>query len=139
MSERRWNNVSGELKITLYRHEGELYSGQNFYDADDEAPTCLLPYVQSDKDDSTYELVIDFLSSGYSKDAEMYGGPDNLGSPSEFEDDRILESVTIIFTKEEAQQTEDKPLKVELPKEVQHEVFAYYLNRIEHVEIETGD
>lgn len=142
MSERRWNNVSGELKLVLYRAGNELYD-----DADNEAPECLLPYVQDD--DSTYELVIDFVSSGYQRDAEMYGGPDNVGYPAEGEDDRNPECAHVIFTYYDVMgpesgkmipaKVERKPYKVELPKKVQDEVFGWYREAIQDVEIETGE
>ena len=141
MSERTWSNISGELKLTLYRDGHELYD-----DADNEAPECLLPYVQDD--DSTYELVIDFVSSGYQRDADMYGGPDNVGSPAEGEDDRNPEYVCVFFTYSECVDTTlpvtkysfvKKTLKVELPKKVQDEVFGWYREAIQDVEIETGD
>jgi len=139
MSERRWNNVSGELKLALYRGGHELYD-----EAANEAPECLLPYIQDD--DSTYELVIDFVSSGYRREAEMYGGPDNLGFPAEGEDDRNPECAHVFFTYSEVVDctlpvTKDsivkKTLKVELPKKVQDEVFGWYREAIQDVEIET--
>ena len=126
LGKRKWSNIPGKLSVELYRDEGELL------DADDDqaAPDCLQPYVQDDG--ST--LVIEFRSSGYYEPAEMYGGPDNLGHDAEGDDDRTMELVHVVFAKEGVGKW-----TVDLPKEVQEEVFEFYHEQIDEVEIETEE
>ncbi len=129
MSRTQWSSVSGQLSQVLYRNEGEIYN-----EADNEAPASLLAYVQSDQDDVGYELVIEFISSGYDDPGQRDGGPDGVGVPPEGEDERLLAGMSLIFEK-----ADEKPLVVELPKKVQEEIFDHYKDEIDEVEIEKGD
>ena len=142
MSRTEWSNVQGELKLDIYRDRNELYDP----DTNNEAPECLLPYVQDE--DAAYELVIDFTSSGYDDSGQMYGGPDGVGVPPEGEDNRNPENAHITFSFYDVKglngkvipaKAEWKLYKVELPKKVQEEIFEYYREAIQDVEIEKGD
>jgi len=75
-----------------------------------------------------YELVIEFVSSGTYQPASMYGGADRLGWPEERSEDRELVRAYLLDWKTE----------IELPLEVQRQLFQAYLREIYAAELK-GD
>jgi len=75
------------------------------------------------------ELIIDFRSVGYNDPGSMYGGPDNLGYPPEGDDERTLEDAYLTTKKG----------KVKLPLPLQSQLFDFYKDRIDDMEIEPDD
>jgi len=59
-----WSNVSGELAIELYGNDGEAVD--TIFDADDDQPVpAITPDMVPKIKEDSYDLVIEFLSSGY--------------------------------------------------------------------------
>lgn len=114
-------NVAGTLSRELsLDEEGNVFDIDTArgYGSDDFA--MLKPYVTQD-----CELVINFRSSGYYEPMSMYGGPDNLGWPEEFDDERTPDGASIDG--------------VELPAEIISEIFEIYLEEIKEVELDIED
>ena len=88
----RWS-VDRELIVELYREKDgrvvDAHTGEAL-------PGGLQPFVHHPDGFSAYELVINFSSVGYHLDASMYGGPDQLGWPSEHEDERSKNYVMLL-------------------------------------------
>jgi|TARA_Y100000034_G_C6903283_1_gene418429 hypothetical protein len=123
MQKRSWSNVPGQISVELYLGEdGKLYCAHD----DKKAPDELIPIVKLDADD-TVELVIEFASTGYHEPSSMYGGPDNLGHPAEWDDERLLTSAYLHGSKEYPP----------LDKQLQQYLFGYYFAKIEDADIDT--
>jgi hypothetical protein len=105
----KWKNVPGQFNIEL-EYQPEI----GVFDLDGKHLPMLTPYLKGDG-----ELVIHWLSSGYYDSGSMYGGPDNLGWPPEGDEERTLSNAYI-----HADST------IDLPKDVQQELFDVYEKKI---------
>jgi hypothetical protein len=74
MSVKKWTNVPGELVKEI----------------DDSTPD-----LQEVLGIEYGELTISFVSTGYSDPGSMYGGPDGVGWPPEYDDERTVEYITL--------------------------------------------
>jgi len=115
-----WSNVAGQFSIEVY------LDGDVVRDTDDKE---LKPLEGIVKLDDALELVIDFRSSGYHESASMYGGPDNLGWPEDYADERLLESAYLTDGKTETKLTQAQ----------QDQLFALYSDQIDEVEVEADN
>lgn len=112
---RKWSNVPGVFSIEVQ----SIRSVISEYDGDEIPP--LYGIVVPDAD----ELVIEFVSSGYYEPASMYGGADRLGWPASSDDERLLGRAYLL----------DGKTEIELPKDVQQQLFDLYEDRINEVEL----
>ena len=115
----KWNNEPGTFSIELYLHNNAIL------DIDDKELSVLKPlslFIGSD----AAELVINFRSSGYDDPGSMYGGTDNLGSPPEGDDERLLESAHIIID----------GVEMQLSNKQAETLFAEYEEEINDIELE---
>ena len=115
-----WSNVAGQFSIEVY------LDGDVVRDTDDKE---LKPLEGIVKLDDALELVIDFRSSGSHESASMYGGPDNLGWPEDYADERLLESAYLTDGKTETKLTQAQ----------QDQLFALYSDQIDEVEVEADN
>ena len=114
-----WKNVPGLFSVEL----ASIRSVISEYDGDEIPPLygIVVPGVD--------ELVIEFVSSGYYEPASMYGGSDRLGWPEDGDDERLLSRAYLI----------DGRREVELPPDVQQQLFDLYEDRIYEVELTWED
>lgn len=122
--ERSWKNVKGKFVRELGVEGGQAFDDGSELPA--ELSSLLLPFLVSDG-----ELVIEFTSSGYYDPGSMYGGWQNLGSPPEGEDERLLSVAYLELDNPNGYQD-----RVELPNDVQQKLFDHYLDRIEAAELD---
>ena len=78
--------------------------------------------------DDVIELVIEFESDGY-YDAGRVSGPPEDCYPPEGDDERTLSEAYLSISPKE---------QIELPVEVQQELFDYFYEEIKEVEIDTS-
>lgn len=123
----KWTNVSGEFTVELYKHDGKVFTT----DTDKEIDFQFLRDIPMD-DDHCYEIVIDFLSTGY-YDPGCNWGPIENSYPPEGDDERELFRAYVLESGHEAR--EKIPLKVI----DQQKLFAHYEEDIQNQEIETED
>ena len=129
-----WSNVSGELAIELYANDGEAVD--TIFDASDDKPVPaitpdMVPKIQED----SYDLVIDFVSSGYYDSGRTSGPPENC-YPPEGDEERVPARAYLIhytagdelgaITKEE----------IELSSEKMNALFNHFEDKINEVELE---
>jgi len=114
-----WNNIPGVLSVEL----ASIRSVISEYDGD-EIP-ALYGIVVPDVD----EFVIKFVSSGHYQPMSMYGGPDRLGWPEERSDERSLVRAYLTVGRQE----------IELPLEVQQQLFEHYREEIQDAELDDSD
>ena len=98
----QWKNYPGEVQINLNR---------------DDCPSFLEQYMTEEE----MTLAIEFTSSGFYSPMAMYGGPNNLGHPEEYEDERILKRASLD--------------KTELPTGVAKETFQFYEQQVYEVNL----
>lgn len=128
----RWRDVPGELIVELFYRD--TAAGLRCAHTDNEAPLCLMSTFSTLLDanlvtsDDRLELVIKFVSTGFYDPGSMYGGPDNLGSPPEGEDECMLDIAYFLI---------DGGAKVYLDRHQQLESFEHYSDAIEIASIET--
>ena len=109
-----WNNVEAFFSIEVCVDEGTVW-------ADGDELAVLKPFLLGDG-----ELIIVFTSSGFDDPGSMYGGPDNLGSPPDGDDKRLLKTAYI----------EVDTGRVELPQKIQEQLFDRYEDQILEVELQ---
>lgn len=101
-------------------------------------PRALLEYVNDDPA-RLFELEVRFRSQGYYDPGSMYGGPDNLGSPPEGDDDRTMVHVHVDETDLNAAESSPQRRVIrELDPQLQAELFELFLNDVMEAELE-GD
>ena len=132
-----WSNVSGELAIELYGNDGEAVD--TIFDAHDDQPVpAITPDMVPKIKEDSYDLVIEFLSSGYYDEGKTYGPPENC-YPPEGEDERVPSRAYLIHYVNDY--PADSPAKllrreIELSSEKMNELFDHFQTRIEEVELE---
>ena len=112
---REWQGVRGVFSVEL----ASIRSVISEYEGEEIPP--LYGIIVPDVD----ELVIEFTSSGYFQPMSMYGGADRLGWPEEGSDERELTRAYLLDGKKE----------IELPPEVQKQLFEHYQKQIDEVEL----
>lgn len=118
---RSWTDVPGQLSIEPYRHrDGVVYD--NHRDEPIELPD-LWPFI--DDEFASYEIVIEFLCSGYDDPGCTLGAPEDC-YPPESEDERQLDTAYLLVT----QPADTATRKVGLPERLQQQLFDYYEERI---------
>lgn len=115
---RRWRDVPGSIAVEIYFADGKVYDARD----DKEVPE-LASVV---KDDKSYELVINFRSTGYYDPGSMYGGWQNLGNPPEGDDERTLDVAYLTCDKQ----------RIELPQDVQQQLLERFQDRVDAETIE---
>ena len=132
-----WSNVSGELAIELYGNDGEAVD--TIFDAHDDQPVpAITPDMVPKIKEDSYDLVIEFMSSGYYDEGKTYGPPENC-YPPEGEDERVPSRAYLIHYVNDY--PADSPAKllrreIELSSEKMNELFDHFQTRIEEVELE---
>jgi len=144
-----WSAVSGELAIELYGNDGEAVD--TIFDAHDDQP---IPAITPDmvpkiKEDS-YDLVIEFLASGYYDAGKTYGPPENCYPPEGYEERVPSRAYLIHYVKvsDNVPRKIDSQLyrnhlhtrrkEIELSPETMDELFKHFQTRIEKVEVSDG-
>ena len=131
-----WSNVSGELAIELYGNDGEAVD--TIFDADDDQPVpAITPDMVPKIKEDSYDLVIEFLSSGYYDEGKTYGPPENC-YPPEGDEERVPSRAYLIHY---VRVSDNVPRKIdsqeiELSSEKMNELFDHFQTRIEEVELE---
>lgn len=113
-----WNNIPGTFSVEIMNIGGKVC------ETDCHDLPMLNDFVQPWKD---LELIIEFVSSGTYQRASMYGGSDRLGWPEERSEDRELVRAYLLDWKTE----------IELPVEVQQQLFEFYAKEIDAVELDS--
>ena len=118
----KWNGVPGQFVAELhYTQGGEIYDAHSDKKVDVKTEAAL-------EHDEPYELVIEFRSSGY-YDPGVLSGPPEKCYPPEGDDEREMESVTLIHESGD----------IKLTPEEQEEFFEWFRSNVEEVEIDTQD
>jgi hypothetical protein len=126
----RWANVPGSISVEVERNIG------GWSELDEKVP---IPQVAADELDGLqdgvtgYELVINFLSSGHHTPMSLYGGPDRVGWPEEYEDERTLHSV-VAYREMKAGGYDKQGVK--LSKAAGEALMEHFRARVESAEIE---
>lgn len=132
-----WSNVSSEFTIELYESEGRIYDAHS----DKLIPQITLDMVPNIKDES-YELVIEFESSGYYDEGVSYGLPENC-YPPESDEERIPIKALIFWHPDKDTQNCVDSLKggkeLQLELSLQDELFELFQDEMNEVEIEIPD
>lgn len=91
---RTWHDIVGSLEVRVGEHNGEWIEpdGTGLCDS----LGCVIEAIGEWSGVNELTLVLRFTSSGYEIPMSMYGGPDNLGWPHEYEDIRTLLDITVI-------------------------------------------
>ena len=76
------------------------------------------------------DLIIEFVSTGYYDPGSMYGGPDNLGSPPEGEDERTLTEAYLVTAESD---------HLKLPQDVQQALFEHYEAKIYEADLDDNE
>jgi hypothetical protein len=118
----RWADVAGQFVTELYARDGELYDAYSDKNLDVQIEAAL-------EHGESYELTIEFRSSGY-YDPGVLSGPPEKCYPPEGDDDREMEGVAL---------SAENNKEVELTHAEQEEMFEIYRGGIEDVELETQD
>lgn len=142
-----WSNVSGELAIELYANDGEAVD--TIFDAsDDKEIPEITPDMVLDISRSRhciggtgiasrcyeYELVIDFVSSGYYDSGRTSGPPENCYPP---EGDEDREPVRAYLMRYEVTGGGARlATKIELSSEKMNALFNHFKDKIDEVELE---
>lgn len=121
MSGRRSWNVQGIVSDELFWVDGELWLNDKKVT---EVLPCLLKYIQEDA-----EFVIEFNSKGYYDPGSKYGGPDNLGSPPEGDDERLVDDIYILCNKK----------RTAIDKADWDSIEGFCREKIDNAEIDTSD
>jgi hypothetical protein len=130
----KWSRVSGTFSVELFYYDGkepvwerQTWDNQNkkYTYVDTEFPMNLRQFYSGD---DVIELVIEFESDGYYDPGRVSGAPEDC-YPPEGDDERTLSEVYLSISPKE---------RIELPVEVQQELFDYLYEEIEEVEIDTS-
>lgn len=137
-SKNSWQNVQAEYIAELYEHEGNIYESNT----DKLIPQISLEMVPNIERGESYELVVEFESSGYYDAGVSYGLPENC-YPPESDEERTLHAVHIVWnpdadTKECVQKLRNGKV-IKLEKSLQDDIFELLRDEIEEVEIILGD
>lgn len=124
----RWQNVPGTCvrEIVLDDDTGEAF------DCHTEKTIPFRGFVDLIKPNHSYELIIEFFSSGCDVPASKYGGFDHLGWEAEREDERELDRAYL----QEYGPGLRKLGIVEIPEDVQRELFEFYADAVQDSELE---
>jgi hypothetical protein len=126
MIQRKWH-VSTSCCIELFRDRSHVFEGRQ----ERVVPTGLAKYVPDS--DHAYELEIAFISRGYYDPGSMYGGPDNLGSPPEGDDERTLEHMLVHVHKSTGH------IVSNVPPALADELFEFFRDDVEVVQLPDND
>lgn len=119
MATKSWKNVPSCASVELgYDDNGNLFDLHTDKNVEIDG---LKAFVPADG----CELVINFLSSGFSSPASMTGGPDHLGWPAEFEDERLLDNCSINGQ--------------ELPSELAQLLFDHFENLVKDADVDLSE
>ena len=111
-----WKNVPGLFSVEVTATNGQACE---FEGSPLPMLSCFITLGE------VWELVIEFTSSGYYQPMSMYGGADRLGWPQEGSDERELVRAYLL----------DGKTEIELPLEVQKQLFEHYQKQIDEVEL----
>lgn len=126
---RKWHRVPGSFEQEFSYYEGDFRLPCNTSITSLLGPLAL-ELRKDSEDEHTFDLVISFVSSGYYDPGRTYGPPENC-YPPEYEDERELESIAVIW---EGITGESRELA--LPEKQAQEVFDYFSTQIDEVEID---
>lgn len=120
----KWD-INHYTSVELFMDDGVVY------DSSDETNDTIqkLAPVLSKVPDQYGELVLHFRSQGYHEPMSMYGGPDNLGWPEEYDDERTLLQAVL----------EAGGKKIEIPAPLNEELFQQYINEVNEEELPDYD
>lgn len=128
-----WNNVCGSISVEVAKDENGKWIDVDGKDLPFSVAKELEPlFVNVANEDAYAELVIDFTSSGYYDPGSMYGGWQNLGSPPEGEDERLLDGVVEIRMPPNKDNNK-------LSNIASNDLFGAYFDRIESEELDYDD
>ena len=127
-----WSNVSGELAIELYANDGDAVD--TIFDASDDKPVPaitpdMVPKIQED----SYDLVIDFVSSGYYDSGRTSGPPENCYPPEGDEDRELVAAYLNHYVTIDGTMV---TTRIELSPEKMSELFNHFEDKINEVELE---
>ena len=132
-----WSNVSGELAIELYGNDGEAVD--TIFDADDDQPVpAIAPDMVPKIKEDSYDLVIEFLSSGFYDEGKTFGPPENC-YPPEGDEERVPSRAYLIHyvrVSDNVPPFLSESQEIELSPEKMNELFDHFQTRIEEVELE---
>ena len=126
---RKWHRVPGSFEQEFAYYDGDFRLPCSTRIPNLLGPSAMVLHKDS-KDEETFEFVISFVSSGYYDPGRMSGPPEDC-YPPEYEDERELESVAVIW---EGITGESRELN--LPEKQAQEVFDYFFTQINEVEID---
>lgn len=129
-----WSNVSGELAIELYSNDGEAVD--TIFDAhDDREVSAITPDMVPKIQEDSYDLVIEFLSSGYYDEGKTYGPPENC-YPPEGDEERVPARAYLIHYTTQPLGVWLSAEEIELSSEKMDELFDHFKDKIDEVELE---
>ena len=125
--------VSGKLAIELYSNDGEAVD--TIFDAHDDQPVPaitpdMVPKIQED----SYDLVIEFLSSGYHGEGKNCGPPENCCPPGGGKERVPSRAYLIHHTTQPLGGLQKE--EIELSYKEMEKLFDHFQTRIEEVELE---
>jgi hypothetical protein len=121
---REWSTI-GTVGFEVYRDGNVVRLVAN----DAELPDGLQRWVLENEEDWC-ELVIRFRSTGYSEPASMYGGPQNVGWPAEYDDERTLVDVQLVIDRPSNRTT------VFVEEDLAADLFAELLEKIQDADVD---
>ena len=120
-----WADVAGQFVTELYARDGDLYDAYS----DKKMDVLIEDLMGNVKDGDSYELTIDFRSSGYYDPGVLSGPPEKCYPPGGAED-REMEVMTL---------STGNNKEVKLRHDEMREMFEIYRDGVEDVELETQD
>ena len=120
-----WADVAGQFVTELYARDGDLYDAYS----DKKMDVLIEDLMGNVKDGDSYELTIDFRSSGYYDPVDLSGPPEKCYPPGGAED-REMEVMTL---------STGNNKEVKLRHDEMREMFEIYRDGVEDVELETQD